>query len=647
MNPVLAPAQTALEGTYGLAFSHSPVLPSGFESGAVLALSGSSAFELENGNIVPAAAGGPDAGDYELVLEMTHGDLLGTVTLTVTANIARAELAEGDYGLAGLTPESAIAVAAGYVGSVYAVALSDDATDGVIQLPDDLTSDEFELALSSDFRTAELRLTAVAEGRDVAGAFTLTVARQSEGAADANYAPLAQTLFATVSALPAPALQEVSGDELFDVNADLRAALGEAYASANFGKESGADELAVSEEGVVSATGLSAGNYGVVVTATASAFLGTARVTVSARVAAVPIAARFYGSDFRRAGETAAIAASAHPLAAYIPRPLQAEFLGARRGLTLAAIHEAPSGDAAFGALDANDFAALRRACSDGGTGWRLPNFSEVAGMLSPAGTSAQVRQSGSVRIPGVDSETVAVNFPATAESDASALTPSAKGFNGVVADFAILGDDILLAPLNLSGEGVAVLASQNALRLVCVLPADGYAVPAEPAGILANGKAVENGAATITLEAAHNLPADENYGTLTLAAWRFNDAGETIAAADGAISHSVGAEASADETTGAGGIALGLRPASDESVTVEVAVNPAIGRTVTIHAALLRLPPPQRAGFVFAHSGGRFRRGFDGGGSRLRRDRAGRRRFDIHRNARRGLACRLLDGRQ
>ena len=250
-----------LEGTYGQAFSHSPVLPLGFESGAVLALSGSSAFELENGNIVPAAAGGPDAGDYELQLEVTHADFLGTVTLTVTASIARAELAEGDYGLAGLTPESAIAVAAGYVGSVYAVALSDDATDGVIQLPDDLTSDEFELALSSDFRTAELRLTAAAEGRDVAGAFTLTVVRQSGGAVDVNYAPLAQTLFATVSALPAPALQEVSGDELFDVNVDLRAALGETYASANFGKESGADELAVSEEGVVSATGLSAGNY--------------------------------------------------------------------------------------------------------------------------------------------------------------------------------------------------------------------------------------------------------------------------------------------------------------------------------------------------------------------------------------------------
>ena len=102
--------------------------------------------------------------------------------------------------------------------------------------------------------------------------------RQSGEAADANYAPLPQTLFATVSALPAPPVQEVSGDELFDVNVNLRETLGDVYALANFGKESGADALAVSQEGVVSAAGLLAGSYQVVVTATASAFLGTAEV---------------------------------------------------------------------------------------------------------------------------------------------------------------------------------------------------------------------------------------------------------------------------------------------------------------------------------------------------------------------------------
>ena len=288
LNPVLAPAQTALEGTYGQAFSHSPVLPSGFESGAVLTLSGSSAFELQNGNIVPAAAGGPDAGDYELQLEVTHADFLGTVTLTVTASIARVELAEGDYGLAGLTPESAITVAANYTGSVYAVALSASATDGIIQLPDDLTSDEFELVLSSDLRTVELRLTAAAEGRDVAGTFALTVVRQSGGTPDANYAPLAQTLFATVSALSEVALASASDvipyNDVFTANAnlhDFRTGLGGVYADAIFGKESGATELDVSAEGIVSSnTGITIPDtYTIVATATASAYLGVARMT--------------------------------------------------------------------------------------------------------------------------------------------------------------------------------------------------------------------------------------------------------------------------------------------------------------------------------------------------------------------------------
>ena len=45
---------------------------------------------------------GPDAGDYELQLEVTHADFLGTVTLTVTASIARAELAEGELWFGGV-----------------------------------------------------------------------------------------------------------------------------------------------------------------------------------------------------------------------------------------------------------------------------------------------------------------------------------------------------------------------------------------------------------------------------------------------------------------------------------------------------------------------------------------------------------------
>ena len=70
----------------------------------------------------------------------------------------------------------------------------------------------------------------------------------------------------------------------FAVNAnlhDFRTALGGAYADAVFGKESGADELEVSAEGVVSSNAeiAAADTYAIVATATASAYLGVARMT--------------------------------------------------------------------------------------------------------------------------------------------------------------------------------------------------------------------------------------------------------------------------------------------------------------------------------------------------------------------------------
>ena len=619
---VSRPVQPVLRVTYGEEFSHSPALPVGLETGAGLSVAGVSVsgegdganlFAVANGRVEQGAEV-PDAGSYEVSLAVTHSDLLGTLTLVVSAEIATAELAEGDYGLAGLTPERGIRVAAGrslggsveggYVGSVYAVALSDDATDGIIQLPADDAADSFELALSADSRTAELRLTsALTRGTNVRGAFTLAVVRQSGGAVDENYAPLPQTLFATVLALGEPA-QEVSGNAPLDVNLDLRAALGVFYESANFGKESGSDELSVSEEGIVSASGLPSNEdsqivYSVVVTATASAFLGAVRIEVVV-TALAPALAQFYENEFRATGDTAELAADAHSLSAYISTPLLAEFLGTRRGLMFAGLRNDSASfllNAASDALDADDFAAVRRMCSDGGTGWRLPNFSEVAGLLSAGGTSAQVSTFDT--LPGLDSYSggITVNFPAAAEDDA-AVDAGSWAEGRIFADFPghTGDDDINLTRLGLGntpGHHSATAAGFLAL-LVCVLPSDGYVAPVDPAGVLANGAAVEEGAATITLSVPHDFAAGENYGTITLAAWRFNDSGETIAATDNALSHSVGADAVSDETTGSNGeIVLGLRPASGDSITAEIVASPAVGRTVTIFAALEKEAEP------------------------------------------------------
>ena len=173
MTAVSRPVQSVLRATYGEEFSHSPALPVGLETGAGLSVAGVSVsgegdganlFAVVNGR-VERGAEVPDAGRYEVSVAVTHSDLLGTLTLVFGGDCGGG-VGEGDYGLTGLTPEDEITVAAGYVGSVYAVALSDDATDGIIQLPADVTSDEFELALSGDSRTAELRLTSAATGQD-------------------------------------------------------------------------------------------------------------------------------------------------------------------------------------------------------------------------------------------------------------------------------------------------------------------------------------------------------------------------------------------------------------------------------------------------------------------------------------------------
>ena len=69
---------------------------------------------------------------------------------------------------------------------------------------------------------------------------------------------------------------------------NFRTALGGAYANATFGKESGAAELEVSAEGVVSSSAdiASPDTYAIVATATASAYLGTARMVFELALAA-------------------------------------------------------------------------------------------------------------------------------------------------------------------------------------------------------------------------------------------------------------------------------------------------------------------------------------------------------------------------
>ena len=454
---VSRPVQSVLQATYGEEFSHSPALPVGLETGAGLSVAGVSVsgegdganlFAVVNGRVEQGTVA-PDVGQYEVSVAVTHSDLLGTLTLVVSAEIAAAELAEGDYGLTGLTPEDEITVAAGYVGSVYAVALSDDATDGVIQLPADDTADSFELALSGDSRTAELRLTSAATGRDVSGAFTLTVVRESEGAVDGNYAPLPQTLFATVSALPEVALASASEvipyNGAFAVNAnlhDFRTALGGAYADAVFGKESGATELEVSAEGVVSSNAeiAAADTYAIVATATASAYLGTARMTFELELVAE--SARTVTPD-----EVVAAESRGTTIDAAVGFSGPAYVVPVSEGYTLQNPTFYPAGGGLFDAENtviavpsANPILELERALTMGADVACLTNLPcaplriSVTVVFSPVAAPTQDSESADY----LDGFVVDLNLPSGYENGgakATGRTLTLSGVNGVAAD--------------------------------------------------------------------------------------------------------------------------------------------------------------------------------------------------------------------
>ena len=215
-------------------------------------------------------------------------------------------------------------------------------------------------------------MTLAATEGDVSGAFTLTVARQSGGAADANYFPLAQTLFATVSTLPDVATASDSAAAPYAANAgihDFRAALGGVYADATFVRDDAgsSEELGVSAEGVVfNAAAIAAtGTYTLVASATSDDYLGTARaayeLTLTIFRTTVTVGDRARGFD----------------------SAVVMEYAGVRNGLdVMRSLGSVQAGQAELQAI--SRFAIFgERLCSEIGSGWRNPKLTEVAMLLS------------------------------------------------------------------------------------------------------------------------------------------------------------------------------------------------------------------------------------------------------------------------
>ena len=204
VSALAAAEQAELRAAYDEAFSHPFSPPSEFGSGATFVLAGhdgggADLFAVVNNNLERGSAT-PDVGTYEISAGMTHAGLLGTMFVTVTAEILAATPGAA-YAIDGLTPER-LTVADGYAGAVYAAGVS--AADAVIALPGNVASG-FALEVSPDARRVTLLLDgALAGGSERSGLFALSVVRQKEGAADGNYVALGQTLRATVLALSAP-----------------------------------------------------------------------------------------------------------------------------------------------------------------------------------------------------------------------------------------------------------------------------------------------------------------------------------------------------------------------------------------------------------------------------------------------------------
>ena len=301
--PLSAPAQAPVNANYLDGFTHSIALPAGYESdggesaGRVMTMVGMAKWADDlanlslsfNGDNLKYAPGGEgdnalDAGQYIITVAMTQRDLLGTMYLKVPAEIAP-RAPDAEYALANLTPNR-ITVAAGYDGALYEVSLS--AVSAVIQLPSDYP-EGFTMALSPDSRRATLLLdSAVSGGLERVETISLAVVRLLNGAADANYTPLAQSLRFTVLSLPALATVSLAGMATEFVPYanpfiyDFRAELGGVYTEADFGKEHGAAELTISREGIVSSFSdiASPGVYTLAATAAAATYLGAARAAL-------------------------------------------------------------------------------------------------------------------------------------------------------------------------------------------------------------------------------------------------------------------------------------------------------------------------------------------------------------------------------
>ena len=314
-------------------------------------------------------------------------------------------------------------------------------------------------------------------------------------------------------------------------------------------------------------------------------------LNVTVTFAFVPPAV-FYGAEFRT-GDSAELADVDHAL----DGPARLELLGVRRQLTLMMISTTDGDDLiAAAGNDPDRFLDIRNFCSDGGDGWRLPKLSEAAGLIDPQTRDAVLlgRNSSFVFAPGMglpQFNSVLISYGALGKGDYSGFSAD----DGILADFMVRSNDALRLAVAIirrekePPQPVVTSASANR-RMICVRESGGYSAPDDPAGIRVNGMTVNSGGTlTVTLSAPVDWVEGDDYGLLTLEAWRFDDDGGTVRANDNTLSY-LADSAAVNEIEKTDGFAIvGLRPDSGNSAA-DLSVFPPTGRTITVKVRFVRL---------------------------------------------------------
>ena len=302
-NPVADPGQGTVTAIYGESFGRAARLPADYETGGRFALLGVggvdaaalSAISLRvdsSGGLTLDVAGGVggalSAGTVTATIGMTHPDFLGTVALRTRLEILPADPGPLYTLSAAERNPGVVTVAAGWLGVAHRAELGAAAAGGGIVLPAE-SPRNVSLALSGDGRTVSFALSSPLDGgAEFAETVRLTVTRN-----DLNYYDIGQTVELRVSALAVPAAVNQDGEGSLTNpfrSANLHDFAQGVYAGAVFGKKSGANELRVSESGVVSVipAGIgTSGSYRIVITATSGAFLGAAEFEFALQVGAL------------------------------------------------------------------------------------------------------------------------------------------------------------------------------------------------------------------------------------------------------------------------------------------------------------------------------------------------------------------------